>query len=212
MRSIVAKVLLFAFLGSGLNVVIVVQCVRMGRTTPRSATAGDSVFVALDSPAVQEYVAWWQENAAFQDWRLVTIQRASCTGLEELWLNEGVAILMRSGWPVKSFAGELWLWGNNGPSSAGMHFTASAAYFPSRPIWRGFVANTFILGVLLWFAVALPGTVRRLLRRSRALCPACAYPMGVSEVCTECGARLPRAPTPSNHSLQLPGRPSRSGT
>jgi hypothetical protein len=34
---------------------------------------------------------------------------------------------------------------------------------------------------------AAPGSVRRRMRIRRGLCPACAYPVGQSDVCTECG-------------------------
>lgn len=37
---------------------------------------------------------------------------------------------------------------------------------------------------------AMPGLVRAHYRRRRGLCPACAYPVGVSPVCTECGQVL----------------------
>jgi hypothetical protein len=52
------------------------------------------------------------------------------------------------------------------------------------------------------------GAWRRSLRVKRGLCPACAYPVGVSPVCTECGGCVRGAVTVSG----LPGRkPGRSG-
>ena len=48
----------------------------------------------------------------------------------------------------------------------------------------------------LWYTEFIPvlffvsSKVRRAIRRRRGLCPACAYPIGTSEVCTECGASV----------------------
>ncbi len=41
-------------------------------------------------------------------------------------------------------------------------------------------------------AKAGPFALRRFLRVRRGLCPKCAYPMGESSVCTECGRALPK--------------------
>ncbi len=61
---------------------------------------------------------------------------------------------------------------------------------PVRPIWPGFAINTIFYATLLWLLI--PGTfaLRRFLRLKRGLCPKCAYPMGGSSVCTECGGPL----------------------
>jgi hypothetical protein len=58
---------------------------------------------------------------------------------------------------------------------------------PLRPIWPGFAINTVFYAAMLWVVFAGPGKLRRTIRRRRGLCPACAYPVGTSPVCTECG-------------------------
>jgi hypothetical protein len=62
---------------------------------------------------------------------------------------------------------------------------------PYKPIWSGFAINTIFYAAILWLLSFAPGAVRRRLiirgRRRRGLCPACAYPIGTSPVCTECG-------------------------
>jgi hypothetical protein len=60
-------------------------------------------------------------------------------------------------------------------------------YLPSRPRWPCFTINTLFYAAILWLLFAAPFTLRRHLRIKRGLCPACAYPIGASEVCTECG-------------------------
>ena len=61
---------------------------------------------------------------------------------------------------------------------------------PLRPIWPGFAINTIFYAAILWVMFATPGRVRRAIRCKRGLCPACAYPVGASPVCTECGAAV----------------------
>jgi hypothetical protein len=65
---------------------------------------------------------------------------------------------------------------------------------PLIPIWPAFAINTIFYAAILWVLFFAPGKVRRSIRRRRGLCPACAYPIGTSEICTECGAQL-RTPT-----------------
>ncbi len=64
---------------------------------------------------------------------------------------------------------------------------------PVRPVWTGFAVNTIFYAALLWLPFA-PFTLRRLIRRRRGLCPACAYDLrhGEHEACPECGRALPR--------------------
>ena len=63
---------------------------------------------------------------------------------------------------------------------------------PLRPLWPGFAVNTLLYATLLWLLIPGPLDLRRFLRLRRGLCPKCAYPMGESDVCTECGGLLPK--------------------
>jgi hypothetical protein len=58
---------------------------------------------------------------------------------------------------------------------------------PLRPLWPGFAINTVFYAAILWMLFAAPGMIRRRRRIKRGLCAACAYPVGESDVCTECG-------------------------
>jgi predicted amidophosphoribosyltransferase len=44
-----------------------------------------------------------------------------------------------------------------------------------------------LYAAILWMLFAAPFALRRWRRIKRGLCPACAYPVGASDVCTECG-------------------------
>ena len=62
---------------------------------------------------------------------------------------------------------------------------------PYRPIWPGFAVNTIFYAAILWLLIPGPFVLRRFIRQRRGICPACAYPMGETGVCTECGQDLP---------------------
>ena len=61
---------------------------------------------------------------------------------------------------------------------------------PLRPIWSGISVNTVLYAAILWVLSGGPFFLRRRLRLRRGLCPSCAYPMGASPTCTECGKTL----------------------
>ncbi len=52
-------------------------------------------------------------------------------------------------------------------------------------------ANTIFYATLLWLLIPGPFLLRRYIRVKRGLCPKCAYPMGESAVCSECGKAIP---------------------
>ena len=68
---------------------------------------------------------------------------------------------------------------------------------PYRPIWPGLAINSVFWGAIAFGVVNAYGRTRRTLRRRRGLCPACAYPVGASPVCTECGAAVTTSSQPA---------------
>jgi len=104
------------------------------------------------------------------------------------------------GWPWRSvWRGELITLGRNMtgftrasraswtvPQSAAKVLGVSHLPLGVRPV--GFVANTAVYAVVLGVLAMVPGRVRGWWRVRRGRCRACAYPVGVSPVCTECGA------------------------
>ena len=63
-------------------------------------------------------------------------------------------------------------------------------------LWSGVAINTLFYATILWLPI-LPFALRRFLRVRRGLCPKCAYPIGESAVCTECGRELPKRVRPA---------------
>ena len=87
-------------------------------------------------------------------------------------------------------------WGNSQPTFWGVLYPR---ILPLRPIWPGHAVNTIFYATLLWLLIPGPFALRRFfrfLRVRRGLCPKCAYPIGESSVCTECGKPLPTVPLP----------------
>ena len=64
------------------------------------------------------------------------------------------------------------------------------AYWSLRVIWPGFAVNAPLYAAILWLLIPGPFVLRRFIRAKRGLCPACAYPRGESDVCSECGKAL----------------------
>ena len=123
---------------------------------------------------------------------------------------------VRAGWPAESMSGivvdhRAWRRSSIPPSGRGassLHFdgcsgfsgfntshalmvpTSPRRFLPLRPLWPGFTINTLLYAAVLWLLICGPFALRRFLRVRRGLCPKCAYPMGESSVCTECGCGL----------------------
>jgi len=116
------------------------------------------------------------------------------TGYEIRWV-------LAFGWPVVSMwsdhgspghGGKYELW--HGLRIAFLPPDPDEAFVPAvplNPIWPGFAVNTLFYAALLWLLIPGPFALRRFIRVRRGLCPACAYPRGESDVCSECGKALP---------------------
>jgi hypothetical protein len=102
---------------------------------------------------------------------------------------------VETGWPLRSMAGEWVITQDRGVRTIMlMEFPSRDPLGPRhlalRPLWPGFAINTVFYAAILWggwLLFAAPFAVRRRRRIKRGLCPACAYPVGASDLCTECG-------------------------
>jgi hypothetical protein len=112
-------------------------------------------------------------------------------------------LLFDAGWPLTTLRAE---WRGAAPMKAldasihlyrGMETSGEARdgqffhgrfVYPTEPIWPGFAINTLFYAGVLWLLFAGPFALRRRRRIKRGLCPKCAYPIGDSAICTECGA------------------------
>ena len=130
-----------------------------------------------------------------------------------------------AGWPFRSFSGHRWqgrslaldhldpdgrryalqpdslprrgdVYRSAVPISRDRPTGGRGGLLPLRPVWPGFAANTALYGAALSVLAAALVGLRRFARVRRRRCPACAYPMSDSPVCTECGKPLPKRAVP----------------
>jgi hypothetical protein len=117
--------------------------------------------------------------------------------------------LIRAGWPWNAMEAECWHDATRAPTPKPPEFrwavpvqkryvSANRLFIPRmlplRPIWPGVVVNSALLALLLWLMWIAARIIRQAARIRRRLCPRCAYPMGVSARCSECGRELRRRP------------------
>ena len=109
---------------------------------------------------------------------------ATITIVPYSWTDAGMTVNAfaydwRYGWPMRSLMTDANVSGTGRPETP-----------PTRPLWPGFAINTIFYAAVLWLPFAALGGLRRRRRIKRGLCPACAYPVGDSAVCTECGKNV----------------------
>jgi hypothetical protein len=112
--------------------------------------------------------------------------------------------VLRTGWPLPSWHGEH-RWARYPDSENSDYVTAlrvadpepSAGeggvefnFVPFGILPVGFAVNTLIYTVALGSMLFLSRATRRWIRSRRGRCPRCAYPIGTSDTCTECGEAL----------------------
>jgi hypothetical protein len=102
------------------------------------------------------------------------------------------AIIMEAGWPCRSFVGQAWQGSRATALLVGAievpHGTAFRL-IPLAPRLTGSVINTISYAVVVATVLCGPRLARRLWRTKRNQCPHCAYPLGLSPRCPECGWR-----------------------
>ncbi len=115
-------------------------------------------------------------------------------------VDSAVPLLMisKAGWPIFSFEG-LYFMTAKGVETSFFFFVPTPLmdhvenyYLPLKPTWPGFVVNTALYGGIPWLLFCGPFILRRYRRRKRGQCVKCGYPIGKSNVCTECGFALKR--------------------
>jgi hypothetical protein len=101
------------------------------------------------------------------------------------------------GWPLSALRHELiWESTKSGELHGGWKtpdwFHIPGRILAYRVIPLGFAINSILYAAILWLLLGGPFALRRVARVRHGLCPNCAYPMGGSPTCTECGRPLPQ--------------------
>jgi len=117
--------------------------------------------------------------------------------------NSDVILHIEAGWPLRSFSGDLHLRAYFAGSQYGRSILDGALGFdrvvagstvtravPLRPVWPGFVVNTVLYAATATVVLRVIRLAYGRLRTTLGKCPSCGYPVGVSEVCTECGGEV----------------------
>ena len=172
------------------------------------------VLPTLDWPSNDEAARLWEAEIGLPP-EALSVAVATNPGITLVEFSHGDVVrgmasirhvVMQGGWPMRAMRGEMDYAGPTrlrdmavAPAFLARRTGAGAGLplLPLRPIWPGFALNTIFYAALLWLLIPGPFALRRFQRVRRGLCPKCAYPMGESSVCTECGCGLPkRASTP----------------
>jgi hypothetical protein len=148
-------------------------------------------------------VGWKYLPGRTLDWSIAAERPLSPSSFDDPSHKITFFVEAASGWPLLSMRACVEL-GEDMKSIEKTHgafvvngatsFVVDGRALPLRPLWPGFAINTILYAAILWLLFAAPGFVRRRRRGRRGQCPACAYPVGSSTVCTECGRPVtPRA-------------------
>ncbi len=124
----------------------------------------------------------------------------------ELMLSAGMSevIMVRIGWPANCLTLHAWRWEPyyaEGPDGWPVQATKTVVHehdglllfgkpMPRHLLWPGFAVNTILYATVLTLLICGPFALRRFIRIRHRLCPACAYPRGASDVCSECSRPL----------------------
>jgi hypothetical protein len=190
-KRAVIRVTLFLLLGAIVNVAVAWGLCR----TPKWNTPYSSK-VATRVDAEQ----WWQANALAsfpRDRELIEVMEWKRFA-NRYWAVSTFthsADRFESGWPLYALERSHWTkilevyqHRHALPLTPWLAEWLGTEYLPLRPIWPGFVINTLLYAAILWLLFVLPFALRHRSRIRRGLCPQCAYPIGASDTCTECGA------------------------
>ncbi len=112
---------------------------------------------------------------------------------------ESMDIAAYPGWwqsPVPGWRGGLVRWRAITVNGQAISVDMVRDSLPLVPHPLGFAANALVFAIIASAAVRLFASIATSRRRARSragLCAACGYPLGVSEICTECGRPVRRA-------------------
>jgi len=124
---------------------------------------------------------WWSPmRESSQMWtidRIAVGWPAKC-----LTAYRDVPFMMLSVGHVKIHWGFTW-----NHKEAGLIQDKTPPIIPIKPIWTGLAMNSIIYASCWFLLMCTLRRTRRTIRRSKRLCMYCAYPLGKSTVCSECG-------------------------
>jgi hypothetical protein len=216
-KRIIITLCVFLLLGAVVNVAVAWGCVFWSPIDWKKPIERDGT---VPLPVIQYVPPSFFVAGSDADYVSYTFRQDRSIGIELLQFGvfeqRGSTLRMRAdrllhvehaGWPISSLnsvglidldESESWRHAVPIPSSwnaldaGSFWFRDYKRALPIGPVWPGFAINTFFYAAILWLLFAAPGRVRRWRRSRRGLCANCAYPVGASDVCTECGEVIKR--------------------
>jgi hypothetical protein len=188
------KLVRFLFAGAIINVAVAWGC-ALWHSEERVRLSKDEIRLALglsenDLPAMYTGTVGYGRAAAR---RFAWAEDAPNTRrwIDEVWSGFPTYAMTARTEFVATPNGETFTrtWAIQLPADLSTQFNT----LPLRPIWPGFAINTIFYAAVLWVLFAIGGVpvkVRRWRRIKRGVCVRCAYPVGASDVCSECGTRV----------------------
>ncbi len=212
MRRRLLTVAVFLLAGALMNVAVAWGCLNWSATEDgelASATRSDRRWWQRHAPTGFEGTPFDVNRS--EGFGITAITRgAMAGGMPAVVRSWVVAQELRGGWPARTITGERWTrsdammgrsvreektvyrWSRSlGPAVLSSDDVHAWRLMPMRPLLLGLAINTLVYATLLWLLAGGAFVLRRFLRVRRGICPKCAYPMGESSECTECGAELP---------------------
>jgi hypothetical protein len=218
MRRCLSKAFILLVLGAIINVAVAWGCLYVwGR-----------VQVSSRLPTEHERQDWARNRPADFTQELSLVQSQSRLGLTTLsltaygeassggwirivpptqgsWFEDNNRIT--AGWPCRALEGQEWH--RRKYAAAGAYVVTRVSmlpfaqfgqekWLPTRLLWPGFAINTIFYAAIVWGLFAMPFAIRRRWRIKRGVCVRCAYPVGTSSACSECGAPVHGAAAPCN--------------
>jgi hypothetical protein len=168
MKQCMFKVSAFLVLGTILNIALAISAAEL--RGPGLVQQIDQCESRAKREVIRAWIMWEREITFTQSFDLPAVTFVVTAQRRETESQ------LTMGWPLISI-GRTW---DARPSRLAEDKTWTM-------IWPGFAINSLFYAGILWLLFAAPFALRRRRRIKRGLCPACAYPVGDSEVCTECG-------------------------
>jgi hypothetical protein len=211
-------ILLFLLLGAIVNVAVALACALAG-----GRWDADTEVIMPEEEAKVLYVKW---GGRLRDGEPIAGSQRFGVGATQSIVEARVSPTRRlatetitvetSGWPLRSLEGGYqYVWLEEDPEDADWYPGRAIMYweprgkvwnriniyfngFPLRPIWVGFLLNTFVYAAVIWLVIPGPFVLRRLIRIHRGRCPKCGYDLrgapsggGAGGGCPECGWNRP---------------------
>lgn len=147
--------------------------------------------------------AWstpWPAPTSWWEWQRFGLRGIDARHVEQRQSRFSMTVML-SGWPLPThYSQQIW-WPGDDPAFA----YSGPTHILCHVLPVGMILNPLIFAIFAWTSLfAIPSTLKGYVRHLRAtcrLCPYCAYPLGSSPVCTECGKPIP---TGSNHPTTSP--------